>query len=133
VQERSEGKVQACARCDFYTPEDSSKAQLLEAKTSLQRMTATIPLTEEERAAVEDGQAALDQLLARLANVPTPRRPHTPRPRNRHQSPAHRHHHHLKRRNDLTTEDLVLRITRYKYRTSPEMDIERSDKPDRNR
>jgi integrase len=68
----------ACARCDFYTPKDSSKAQLLEAKTNLQRMTATIPLTEEERAAVDDGQVALDQLLARLANVPTPAGP-TPR------------------------------------------------------
>jgi integrase len=28
----------ACARCDFYTPKDSSKAQLLEAKDNLQRM-----------------------------------------------------------------------------------------------
>jgi hypothetical protein len=62
----------ACARCDFYTPKDSSKAQLLEATENLQKMLATIPLTDEERAAVDDGQGALDQLLQRLADVPTP-------------------------------------------------------------
>lgn len=68
----------ACARCDFYTPKDSSKGQLLEAKENLQRMLASIPLTDEERAAVDDGQSALDQLLDRLADVPTPAGP-TPR------------------------------------------------------
>ena len=39
----------ACARCDFYTPKGSTKAQLLEAKDNLQRMRATIPLSDEER------------------------------------------------------------------------------------
>lgn len=62
----------ACARCDFYTPKNSSKAQLLEAKDNLQRMLASIPLTDDEQAAVEDGQAALDQLINRLADIPTP-------------------------------------------------------------
>ena len=62
----------ACARCDFYLPKGSTKAQLLEAKDNLQRMLAAIPLTEEERAAVEDGAIALDRLLDRLADVPTP-------------------------------------------------------------
>jgi integrase len=62
----------ACARCDFYAPKDSSQAQLLEAKDNLQRMLAAIPLTDEERAAVEDGRTALDALLARLADIPTP-------------------------------------------------------------
>ncbi|MFF3582562.1 hypothetical protein [Streptomyces mirabilis] len=62
----------ACARCDFYTPKDSSRAQLLEAKDNLQRMRATIPLTDEEQAAVDDGQTALSQLLDRLADIPTP-------------------------------------------------------------
>ena len=62
----------ACAKCDFYTPKNSSKAQLLEAKDNLQRMLASIPLTDEERAAVDDGQAALDSLLGRLADIPTP-------------------------------------------------------------
>ncbi|MEV6655180.1 hypothetical protein [Streptomyces sp. NPDC051219] len=41
-------------------------------------MTAAIPLTDEERAAVTDGQAALDRLLDRLADTPTPAGP-TPR------------------------------------------------------
>ncbi|MGB9305403.1 MAG: tyrosine-type recombinase/integrase, partial [Mycobacterium sp.] len=68
----------ACARCDFYTPKGSTKAQLLEAKDNLQRMRATIPLTDDERNAVDDGHAALDALLDRLADVPTPAGP-TPR------------------------------------------------------
>jgi hypothetical protein len=41
-------------------------------------MTAAIPLTEDERAAVDDGQAAIDRLLRKLANTPTPAGP-TPR------------------------------------------------------
>ena len=68
----------ACARCDFYIPKASSKAQLLEAKAGLQRMLASIPLTDDERAAVEDGQASLTRLLDRLADTPTPAGP-TPR------------------------------------------------------
>ncbi|TXL83628.1 site-specific integrase [Streptomyces sp. IB2014 016-6] len=68
----------ACARCDFYTPKDSTKTQLVEAKANLQRMLVSIPLTDEERAAVDDGQSALDALLARLADVATPDGP-TPR------------------------------------------------------
>ncbi len=62
----------ACARCDFYLPKDSGKAQLLEAKDNLQRMLMSIPLTDDERAAVEDGQTALDTLLTRLVDVATP-------------------------------------------------------------
>jgi hypothetical protein len=68
----------ACAKCDFYTPKGSAKAQLIEAKTNLQRMITAIPLTDDERAAVDDGQAALDKLLERLADMPTPAGP-TPR------------------------------------------------------
>lgn len=65
----------ACARCDCYTPKGTSKAQLLQAKANLQHMVASIPLSDEERAAVEDGQGALDQLLERLTDVPTPSGP----------------------------------------------------------
>jgi integrase len=68
----------ACARCDFYLPKDSSRAQLLEAKDNLQRMLAQIPLTDDERDAVEDGAAAVQRLIGRLADVPTPAGP-TPR------------------------------------------------------
>lgn len=56
----------------------TSKGQLLEAKENLQKMLAAIPLTEEERAAVDDGQTAIDALLERLTDVPTPAGP-TPR------------------------------------------------------
>jgi len=65
----------ACARCDFYLPKDSSRAQLLEAKGNLQRMLAQIPLTDDERAAVEDGTTAVERLIERLAHVPTPAGP----------------------------------------------------------
>ena len=61
----------ACAKCDFYTPKGSSKAQILEAKDNLQKMRAMIPLTDDEQAAVDDGNAALDRLLDRLADIPT--------------------------------------------------------------
>lgn len=68
----------ACARCDFYLPKGSTKAQLVEAKDNLQRMLASIPLTDDERAAVDEGAEALDRLLGQLADVPTPAGP-TPR------------------------------------------------------
>ncbi len=68
----------ACARCDFYTPKNSSRAQLLEAKSNLQRMKQEIPLSVDELAAVEDGIVQLDKLYERLADVPTPAGP-TPR------------------------------------------------------
>jgi integrase len=62
----------ACARCDFYMPKPSSEAQLLEAKDGLQRMLVEIPLTDDERAAVDGDEAAVDRLLVRLADTPTP-------------------------------------------------------------
>ncbi len=68
----------ACAKCDFYTPKDSGRAQLLEAKENLQKMRTMIPLTEDEQAAIDDGSTALDRLLDRLSDTPTPAGP-TPR------------------------------------------------------
>jgi hypothetical protein len=62
----------ACARCDFYLPKPSSQAQLLEAKDGLQRMLVEIPLTEEERTAVEGDQVSVDRLLEGLIDTPTP-------------------------------------------------------------
>ena len=41
-------------------------------------MMLTIPLTDDERAAVEEGAGAVQRLLARLADTPTPAGP-TPR------------------------------------------------------
>lgn len=68
----------ACARCDFYIPKPSGKAQLLEAKSDIDRRLALIPLTDGERAAVEQDQQALSKLLDDLADRPTPAGP-TPR------------------------------------------------------
>jgi integrase len=68
----------ACARCDFYLPKESARGQLLYANTSLQRMLVEIPLSEEERGAVEDDERAVRRLLDRLADTPTPAGP-TPR------------------------------------------------------
>ncbi|MCL4369472.1 MAG: tyrosine-type recombinase/integrase [Chloroflexi bacterium] len=62
----------ACARCDFYSPKCSSREQLLQAKSGLLHMLQDVPLTEEERAAVDEDLAALDRLVARLADTPTP-------------------------------------------------------------
>jgi integrase len=68
----------ACARCDFYIPKLSSRAQLLEASENLQRMLVAVPLTDDERAAVEDGHAALGALVDQLSEIPSPAGP-TPR------------------------------------------------------
>jgi hypothetical protein len=68
----------ACAHCDFYLPKPSSEAQLLEAKDGLQRMLVEIPLTDNERAAVEGDQAAVGRLIDLLVDSSTPAGP-TPR------------------------------------------------------
>ena len=75
----------ACAKCDFYTPKNSSKAQLLEAKDNLQRMLASLPLTDEERAAVDDGQARWTPSSAASPTSPPSPAPHPA-------SSAHRQH-----------------------------------------
>ena len=62
----------ACAKCSFYLPKESTAAALLEGKSNLLRLRQEIPLTEAEVAAVEDGVSALESLLSRLANIPTP-------------------------------------------------------------
>jgi integrase len=65
----------ACAKCSFYQPKDSTAAFLLEGKNNLLRMRQEIPLGESEIAALDDGISALQSLLGRLANVPTPAGP----------------------------------------------------------
>lgn len=62
----------ACAKCSFYLPKDSTKGLLLEGRTNLLRMMQEIPLSEDERSAVEDGIAALGQLTERLADTAAP-------------------------------------------------------------
>jgi len=62
----------ACARCAFYVPKGSSKALLLEGKANLLRLRQEIPLSDDELRAVDEGIAAHDELVAKLADVPTP-------------------------------------------------------------
>jgi len=62
----------ACPRCAFYLPKESALAQMVEAKSSLLRLRQTIPLTEPELAAVEEGIAAYDRLVDSLRDVRTP-------------------------------------------------------------
>lgn len=62
----------ACARCDFYIPKTGSGGQLLEAKAGLMRLIQEIPLSEEERAAVDGDLEALERLLERLKTIPAP-------------------------------------------------------------
>jgi integrase len=65
----------ACAKCSFYMPKGSTAAALLEGKRNLLRMRQEIPLSDAELAALDDGVSALDSLLSRLADVPTPAGP----------------------------------------------------------
>ena len=62
----------ACARCDFYVPKDSSRAQSIEGKSNLLRLKQEIPLNAEELRAIEDGIAGHEKLVAKLASYPTP-------------------------------------------------------------
>jgi integrase len=65
----------ACAKCSFYMPKGSTMAALLEGKNNLLRMRQEIPLSDVELAALDDGVSALESLLSRLADVPTPAGP----------------------------------------------------------
>jgi integrase len=62
----------ACARCDFYIPKESSQADLVASKAGMVHMLQEIPLTDDERAAVEGDKDAIDRLLKRLATTPVP-------------------------------------------------------------
>ena len=64
-----------CAKCSFYRPKGSTQAQLVEGKANLLHMLQEIPLSEEERAAVEDGVEAMEKLCQQLADIPTPAGP----------------------------------------------------------
>jgi hypothetical protein len=65
----------ACAKCSFYMPKGSTASALLEGKSNLLRMRQEIPLNDAELAALDDGVSALESLLSRLADVPTPAGP----------------------------------------------------------
>ena len=65
----------ACAKCDFYTPKQSTAALQLEGKQHLLRLLQEISLGDAKQAAVEEGVSAYEKLLLRLADVPTPAGP----------------------------------------------------------
>jgi integrase len=65
----------ACAKCSFYMPKGSTASALLEGKSNLLRMRQEIPLSDAELAALDDGVSALESLLRRLADIPTPAGP----------------------------------------------------------
>jgi len=62
----------ACARCDFYRPRDSSLVQLLNAKENILRFVQQIPLSDEERDAVDGDLKAIDRLTEKLSDKKTP-------------------------------------------------------------
>lgn len=68
----------ACAKCGFYRPKEATVSQLPEATANLLRLKQEIPLSDDERAAVDDGVAALERLKRHLLDTPTPGGP-TPR------------------------------------------------------
>ncbi|BCL84637.1 integrase [Ktedonobacteria bacterium brp13] len=68
----------ACARCPFYRPKDSLKNQLVEGSANLVRMLEFVTLTEEERLLITEGIELHRELIAKLADTPTPAGP-TPR------------------------------------------------------
>lgn len=62
----------ACARCTAYVPKHSSLPQFRTMHHNLLRMREEVPLTDEMAAAVDEGVTAVEALLARLADIPTP-------------------------------------------------------------
>ena len=62
----------ACAKCSFYRPKDSLKDQLIEGKANLVRMLEFITLSEDEQVLVKEGIELHQELIERLADVPTP-------------------------------------------------------------
>ena len=79
----------ACARCDFYIPKPSTAAQLLEANTNLTRMLVEIPLTDDERAAVEDDSATRTPRRHTHPGRAHATHPREPRPPSRHHDADH--------------------------------------------
>ena len=60
----------ACAGCIFSLPKASAKAGALAARSSVTRMLEEVPLSPDERTAVEGDAEKLDGMLAKLADVP---------------------------------------------------------------
>jgi Phage integrase family len=67
----------ACARCDFYVPKNSERGLWLETRDGLLKMLQELPLSDEERAAVDGDVQALNRLLEQLKDVPVPSNTHS--------------------------------------------------------
>jgi len=59
----------------WWFAKDSTAALQVEGKEHVLRLLQEIPLGEAEQAAVEDGVAAYEKLLLKLADIPTPAGP----------------------------------------------------------
>jgi integrase len=68
----------ACARCPYYRPKDTTMEQLVEGKANLARMLEFVALTDDEKLLVSEGIQLHQELIEKLADVPTPAGP-TPR------------------------------------------------------
>ncbi len=77
----------ACARCPYYRPKASLMDQLAEGKANLVRMLEFVRLTEEEQLLVTEGIELHQELIEKLADVPTPAGP-TPRELEHNRSPV---------------------------------------------
>ncbi|MEY1581280.1 hypothetical protein AB7Z98_20730 [Providencia manganoxydans] len=62
----------ACAKCSFYLPMSSAKAQYIEGRQNLLKLMQEIPLTEDEQAAVENNVEAMDKLIDKLKKYLNP-------------------------------------------------------------
>jgi Phage integrase family len=79
----------ACAKCPYYRPKTSLADQLVEGKANLVRMLEFVHLTEEEKLLVTEGIELHQELIEKLADVPTPAGP-TPRELEHNRSPETR-------------------------------------------
>ena len=62
----------ACARCPYYRPKGTTTDQLVEGKANLVRMLEFVALTEDEKLLVTEGIELHQELIEKLADVPTP-------------------------------------------------------------
>lgn len=62
----------ACAKFSFYLPKSSSAAQYIEGRQDLLKLMQEIPLTDDERAAVENDVGTMDKLINQLKNIEVP-------------------------------------------------------------
>lgn len=68
----------ACARCPYYRPKGTTMEQLVEGKANLVRMLEFVSLTDDEKLLVSEGIELHQELIEKLADLPTPAGP-TPR------------------------------------------------------